>query len=345
VWHGKLPAESVWKYKYRFWSEFGMQSYCYKDTALMFTEERELNIFSPSMENHQKHPLGNLLIFQYLAYRYRFPKDFDSIVYLSQVNQVYCVSLMVEHQRALMPKCMGSLYWQLNDCWPAISWSSIDFSGKWKGLHYAACKFFSPILVTYRLIGEEYIGKINRRINNITGVEIITVYEGKKEMDILLCWDIYSIPKSTIEFHGEKNITLIPAKATVWKELDMKNIFRSYPKNSIVLRLLLKREEKILAEKSVFFTAPKNIDFPKEDIIPQVKEIDFNTFELTLETKTFQHMVYLDIPHKKVVFSDNFFDIYPSEKYNIKLKIDSKERIEKNWLLNNLKLMTLRDSY
>ena len=96
------------------------------------------------MENHQKNKQGNQIILDYVSRRYRFPRDQESLIYLAQLNQAHCMQVGTSHYRRLMPRCMGALYWQLNDCWPVASWSSIEFPGRWKALQHAARRFFAP---------------------------------------------------------------------------------------------------------------------------------------------------------------------------------------------------------
>ena len=116
--------KSYEKWALRFCSEFGMQSYSSPETQSTFAAPGDDNVFGPTMENHQKNRGGNQVILDYVSRRYRFPKSQDDLIYLSQLNQAYCMSTGVEHYRRLMPRCMGAIYWQLNDCWPVASWSS-----------------------------------------------------------------------------------------------------------------------------------------------------------------------------------------------------------------------------
>lgn len=115
-----------------------MQSYSSPATNATFGPKDDNNVFGPTMENHQKNAAGNQIILNYVSRQYRFPKSQDDLIYLSQLNQDRCMQMGVEHYRRLMPRCMGALSWQLNDCWPVVSWSSIELTGRWKALHYAA---------------------------------------------------------------------------------------------------------------------------------------------------------------------------------------------------------------
>ena len=153
VWHRRAPISDYEKQCHRFFSEFGMQAYPHVETARTFTESSDL--FSPEMDSHQKNGGGNQTIFHYISELFRFPEDYPATVYVSQIMQAFCLRQAIEHMRRNMPRTMGALYWQLNDCWPVASWSSIDFGGRWKALHYAAKRFFAPALVSVRRIGRK----------------------------------------------------------------------------------------------------------------------------------------------------------------------------------------------
>ena len=129
VWHARHPVKSYENWRFRFCSEFGMQSYSSTETSATFCPPHRDNIFGREMENHQKNRAGSQLILDYVTQHYRFPMGQEALIYLSQLNQARCMQVGVEHWRRNMPRCMGALYWQLNDCRPA-SWSSIEFTGR-----------------------------------------------------------------------------------------------------------------------------------------------------------------------------------------------------------------------
>ncbi|MBU0956646.1 MAG: glycoside hydrolase family 2 protein [Spirochaetes bacterium] len=144
VWHEGKPFSAYLDINPRFCSEFGFQSFSSIPTMRTVLEESDLNITSPVMEHHQRHPRGNELILGTMLQHFRMPKGFAETVYLSQVQQAMAIQTAVDHWRSTMPRCMGTLYWQLNDVWPCASWSSIEYGGFWKLLHHAARRFYSP---------------------------------------------------------------------------------------------------------------------------------------------------------------------------------------------------------
>jgi beta-mannosidase len=149
VWHGRVPFTDYEKHRWRFVTEYGFQSFPEMRTVEAFTQpEDRTSIFTPVMLAHQKNNEGNSIIHDYLLRDYSEPKDFASFLYVSQVLQAEGIKIGAEHFRRSRPETMGSIFWQLNDCWPVASWSSIDYYGRWKALQYYARRFYAPILVS-----------------------------------------------------------------------------------------------------------------------------------------------------------------------------------------------------
>ncbi|HTX73682.1 MAG TPA: glycoside hydrolase family 2 protein, partial [Rectinemataceae bacterium] len=147
VWHEGKPFSAYLDVRPRFCSEFGFQSLPSPAAAASFLPAGERNITSPTMEHHQRHPRGNSIILETMSRYFRMPSGFEVTLYLSQVQQALAIRTAVSYWRSLMPHCMGTLYWQLNDLWPVASWSSLDYDGGWKLLHYEARRFFDPVFL------------------------------------------------------------------------------------------------------------------------------------------------------------------------------------------------------
>lgn len=145
VWHGQKPFCEYQKHYFRFCSEFGFQSLPSIRTIESFTEEKDRNLFSKVMESHQKNPAANGKILYYLSENFRYPKDLEGLAFLSQILQGYAMKTATEHWRRNRGRCMGSIYWQFNDNWPVASWSSMDYYGRYKALHYMAKAFCDPV--------------------------------------------------------------------------------------------------------------------------------------------------------------------------------------------------------
>ena len=148
VWHALEPISNYNLQDPRFMSEFGFQSFPEMRTISSFAAPDQLAIDSPIMMAHQKNHGGNERILTYMLREYPEPKDFASFVYLSQVQQAEAIKVGAEHLRRNRPRTMGALFWQLNDCWPVASWSSIDYFGRWKALQYYARRFYGDLLVS-----------------------------------------------------------------------------------------------------------------------------------------------------------------------------------------------------
>ena len=148
VWHGRKPFTDYRKYHFRYASEFGFQSFPCMETIESFTLPEDRNVFSYVMEKHQRNASANGVIASYLSQTYLYPSDLDRFVYASQLLQAQAIQYGVEHWRRHRGRCMGAVIWQLNDCWPVVSWASIDYYGRWKALHYYAKRFFAPVMIS-----------------------------------------------------------------------------------------------------------------------------------------------------------------------------------------------------
>ena len=158
VWHGNKPFSSYYDVIPRFCSEFGYQSFPSLTTVKTFADPSQFNVFSPVMEHHQRNVGGNQRIVTMFGKYFRMPSGFDDFLYLSQVQQSVAIKTAVEHWRRLRPICMGTLYWQLNDNWPVASWSSLEYGGRWKQLHYHAKRFYAPVMGCFKTFSGKYTG-------------------------------------------------------------------------------------------------------------------------------------------------------------------------------------------
>ncbi len=184
VWHGGKPFTSYRQQYPRFMSEFGFQSLPPLATIRTYADEADWNMTSYIMEHHQKNASGNSMMVRQMLDMFRLPKDFESLVYLSMVLQAEGIRYGVEHWRRYPDRVAGILYWQLNDCWPVASWSSLDYFGRWKALHYAARRFYAPLLLsiednspemsvylTNDLLGS-WLGELNWKLETLDGEEL-----------------------------------------------------------------------------------------------------------------------------------------------------------------------------
>jgi len=178
VWHEGKPFSAYREVSPRFCSEFGYQSFPSMEAIRAYADPASLNPTAPVMEHHQRHPRGNSIITEMFTRYFRVPEGFESFVYLSQVQQALAIRTAVEWWRHLRPTCMGTLYWQLDDTWPVCSWSSIEYSGKWKLLHYAAKRFYAPVLLAGFVVGDSVeIWAVNDRREPAAGRVSVAVMD------------------------------------------------------------------------------------------------------------------------------------------------------------------------
>lgn len=147
VWHSAKSFDAYRTVNPRFASEFGFQSFTSMNVIETFAEPKDRNPSSPVMENHQRNNGGNARILETMTRYFRFPRDFDQMVFLSQIQQGLAIKTAIEYWRSTKPRCMGTLYWQINDIWPVASWSSLDYGGQWKLMHYMARRFYNLVNV------------------------------------------------------------------------------------------------------------------------------------------------------------------------------------------------------
>lgn len=328
VWHGRLPFTDYRKHLYRFCSEFGFESFPSLKTVETFTTEEDRNIFSPVMESHQKNGSANGIILHYLSDTYRYPKDFSSLLYVSQLLQAQAIQYGVEHWRRNRPICMGALYWQVNDCWPVASWASIDSLGRWKALHYAAKKFFAPFTASI--------------LDEGTSMAVHVLNEQRKDQP----WQVKAFVKdmeNRILWQGEAKGTLPPMSACCALKEDFASLVQGKERD-VYFEYRLYENGSVVQNDVAFFVKPKQLNLPKAALTCTVEETG-TAFLLHLCADCFAHQVEVDFTQADGVFSENYISLTGDsrtvtlEKQNLSAPL-TKEEVEKQ-----LTLRSLRDTY
>lgn len=319
VWHSRQPVKDYEKWRFRFCSEFGMQSYCSPETQATFCPPEDGNVFGPAMENHQKNRGGNQVILDYVSRRYRFPKSQAHLIYLSQLNQAYCMQTGVEHYRRLMPHCMGALYWQLNDCWPVASWSSIEFTGRWRALQYVARRFFAPALVSAHVPGDEIAGIGNYRHSTVSDVHLYTVYDRPADTEGTLRWDLFHVDGRVL-LSGTKHVALRYGESIKQKTLNVAKLLERHGRDRLILRIALDVGSARVSEDAVFLTPPRFIDLPRGKTRATLKLLTPRTATITFTSPVFQHRFAFELPGLPHRSSDNYFDLFPREPKTVKVE-------------------------
>ncbi len=310
VWHDGYPFKHYENKVPRFMSEFGFQSFPSFETIRFINQSDTIRLDTDGFKNHQKHVRGFETIRAYMERDFPVPKTPEEYVYVSQLLQAYGIVKGIEAQRRSKPYCMGSLYWQLNDCWPAVSWSSIDFFGNWKALHYKAKKAFDNVMIT---------SELNK--------DTLTLFVVNDHLD-----PIQDILKLSLKnFNGEvlwsSSIPTIVSASSSQKvqTIDLSTISFD-PKESF---LMVEFHEK---RKPIYFVNPKGLQLKNEPITKKISKTE-NGYTIELSSKTLQKDVFL-YSSIQGRFSDNFFDLFPNETKVVFMQSNSES-------LKNLKLITM----
>ncbi len=316
VWHSRKPVKDYEKWAFRFCSEFGMQSYSSPQTNRTFAPA-DANVFGPVMENHQKNRGGNQVILDYVSRRYRYPKSQDDLIYLSQLNQAYCMQVGVEHYRRLAPRCMGAIYWQLNDCWPVASWASIEYTGRWKALHYAARRFNAPALVSAHVPGDEGVITGNYRRTTVREVHLYTVYDAPVSTKGLLRWDLFHLD-GRILLSGKKAVVLRHGESVNQKNLDLAKPMAAHGRDKLYLRIALDVDGALASEQTVFLSPPRFLELPPaKKTAVTLKLLSPAQALLSVRSPVFQHAFWFEFGDLFFTATDNGFDLYPNEKKEV----------------------------
>jgi len=342
VWHARHPVERYREKQFRFVAEFGMQSFSSPAVAATFCPPAEFNIFAPAMENHQKNPAGNQILLDYLARRYRFPKDYASLAYLSQLNQAHCMQMGVEHYRRCMPRTMGALYWQLNDCWPGASWSSLEFTGRWKPLHHVARRFFAPAIVSAVLQGKETVGIGNERHSTVNGVHLFTSSDLPATTQGKIVWELHTLAGRSLRT-GHKSVRLHYGESRLQLKLNFASDIARHGRDALYLRIALKIGRQCVSEDTVFFTTPRFVDFPRAKIATQITRLTPCSAAIRFRSRTFQHRLWFDFGSQAFSADDNCFDLHPGRERTVIVRFA--RAITQAQLTQRLKIITITDTY
>ncbi|MDE6085879.1 MAG: glycoside hydrolase family 2 protein [Muribaculaceae bacterium] len=329
VWGGSEPIDLYNDVRSRFFSEYGFQSFPDYDTVLKYAPDTTTHfIDSDVMLSHQRAGAGaNRRIEKYLLDSYPQPRDFQSFLYLSQVLQGDAIRTAIEAHRRDRPYCMGSLFWQHNDCWPVASWSSRDYYGKWKAQHYFARKAYDDIMLSVRVLGDSVkVYVVSDKLKNINGDLTVNVIEmdgtpvGKATNPVVVKGNdvaMFQFSKSTlVNGADEKGLCIYTTLTTPGKTYD--NIFLP------------------LSPREMVFTQP--------GIKWIVTELSDGKYEISLNSENFARAVYMTLPgEEKYFFSDNFFDMLPGRTYTVQLATTVPlEKVKERLAITSLYDATLR---
>ncbi|MBI4977193.1 MAG: glycoside hydrolase family 2 protein [Spirochaetes bacterium] len=297
VWHGNKPFSDYRNKYFRFMSEFGFESFPSMKTIKTFALPEDMNIFSPVMEDHQRCGSGNGKILNYVAQYFRYPKDFDSLVYVSQLSQAEAMRFGVEHWRRNRGRCMGAVYWQLNDNWPVASWASIDYFGRWKALHYAAKRFYCPTLISC----EEKGHTATLTLSN----------ESRDKLTGTVAWKLVTMNGKTIRA-GKKAASANALSSKEIVKLDFsKELAGNRDRDTILAYSFTDAESKDVFDGTVAFVPYKTLTLPEPSLSFTMKKDETGRIAIDVRAKAFAKFVEIDVPAGDIQLSDNYFDLAP----------------------------------
>jgi len=301
VWHAALPFTDYEKQWPRFMSEYGFQSFPQLETVNAYTLPADQDIQSPVMLAHQKHPRGNQLIREYMLREYPVPKDFTSFLYVSQVLQAEGIKVGAEHWRRARPRNMGSLYWQIDDCWPVASWSSIDYFGRWKALQYYARRFYGDLLVSPHVeAGNINFYIVSDRPTETPAQLVVSLMDFAGHTLLNMKTDVRVAALQSKSYFSQPRAGLLQGR-------DTKNLF-------LHCELLVNGRE--VASNEYFFQPFKQLALPRPQISTAVAPTPHG-FKVTLTTDRFARAVYLSLARGDGFFSDNYFDLLPGQPRSV----------------------------
>ena len=312
TWYGRKPFETLDTDLARFMSEFGFQAFPEMKTIATFAEPKDYAIESEVMNAHQKASIGNALIKKTMALYYDVPEDFEELVYKGLVLQGFGIRHGIEAHRRNRPYCMGSLYWQLNDSWPVVSWSSIDYYGNWKAMHYQAKRAFAPVFLNVFQEGDDLC--------------FYTLSDELKDYkNATLQWKL-------MDFNGKvlnkKTVTgEVPANASAVFHKEAYSDWATDPTRTLLLVTLKDRQGKVLSEVIHYFSYPKDQELPETRVSSKIKTFD-GKCEVTLSAKQLARDIFVEIPVQGAKFTDNFFDLLPGQTKKIIITSDKIKKAE-----------------
>jgi beta-mannosidase len=329
VWHGRAPFTDYEKHHWRFVTEFGFQSFPEARTIESFTQpEDRTGISTPVMLAHQKNNEGNSIIQDTMRRDYPEPKNFASFLYVSQVVQAEGIKIGAEHFRRSRPETMGALFWQLNDCWPVVSWSAIDYYGRWKALQYYARRFYAPILVSPHVEDgsvKTYIVSDKTQATEATLRVRLMDFDGRVMLDeslavevaplssqVYLEWPLYKLTQAGA---ADTSRVFVVADLTVSGATISHNLLYLAPVKEVHLKPAVLKVE-TLANKA-------------------------NNAVIRISSPVLARSVYLSFGNLDVKVSDNYFDLLPGETVEITAKNESSFDSP----LSQLKVVSLTDAF
>ena len=327
VWHGRHETDRFNTERSRFFSEYGFQSFPEFESIKIFAPKPEdWHVTSEVMLDHQRAgTYGNQLIEDYLIQEYKKPKDFESFLYMGQVLQGDAIKKAMEAHRRDMPFCMGTLFWQHNDCWPVASWASRDYYGRWKAQHYFARKAYDDMLVS-SIKNEKNLDVyvISDRLATTSGTLRLTAmkFDG------------------TVVFEAKKSVRVPANTSTKLHTVELASLLKGNEQSDVFVYAHFTDAKGKVYANTYYLVDHKYMDFPQPNITRSVKAVA-GGFEVTLSSDKFARAVFLSLEGIDNFFEDNYFDILPRQSVTVKVTTPLSE----SEFIRQLKMVSFVDTY
>jgi beta-mannosidase len=329
VWAGTESLSAYEQQVPRFMSEYGFQSFPELKSVEQYAQPADYDIASPIMRQHQRSQAGNPRLLEYLRRDFPEPKDFPSFLYVSQVLQAHAIKIAAEHLRRNRPRVMGSLYWQLNDCWGAASWSSIDYYGRWKALQYYAQRFYADVLVSPHEEGD------NLRFYVVS--DRTSAVAAKLQVRLL---DF----NGRVLFKQTQTLQIEPLTSKSYLALPRATLLQRHNPKQVVLSCDLQAADgTMLSTNTHYFAPPKKIKLPEASITTSWKHLTDSTYQLTLASKQVARDVHLTLAEGEGFFEDNYFDLLPGQPKTVTFRSAGSTSIEH--LKQQIRLQSLANAF
>jgi beta-mannosidase len=327
VWHGGKPFTAYRDQYPRFMSEFGFQALPPLATIRTYAAEADWNMTSYIMEQHQKNASGNSLMIRQMLDTFRMPKDFASLVYLSMVLQAEGIRYGVEHWRRYPERVAGILYWQLNDCWPVASWSSLDYYGRWKALHYASRRFYAPLILSIEDIPpEQAVYVTNDRLESWQGT---------------VKWWLETLEGDLLSM-GHTPVKVAPQASTLVCRQDFSTQVTDDNLRKLVFIAELWQGEQLVTRQTAFFVPIKHLSLTNPAFNVNLQTQEGQLF-VDLIPKSLALLVEVSLEGADVVFSDNYFNLPAGRSIQISCPLPG------GWTLSKaqkaIRICSVYDSY
>ncbi|MGN0520652.1 MAG: glycoside hydrolase family 2 protein, partial [Candidatus Fimenecus sp.] len=300
VWHGLQPLTYYRKRMTRFCSEFGFESLPDLKTIETYATPKDYSLTSAVFSAHQKCNSGNMKMAYYITSRFRLPKQFEDYIYLSQICQEECVRDATEHWRRNRGRCNGSMYWQLNDCWPVCSWASMDYFGNYKALQYCARHFNAPVTLSLE--------------DTTESVKIYTINDTMKALaDCRVEYRLLDFNGKVMTAGARSAVALNALESRCVETLQISELRKCGNLKSCVLVVQLFYKQEVISQKTLLFAPEKDLQLPRTQVQMQA-QVQGNQATLTLQSQNYVRFLQIYSKSNTQPFSDNYFDLLPGEQ-------------------------------